>query len=308
RSAAVALVVLDDELRVRGLNPAARAVLAPGPGDRAGALLDDLVEPADVARLREELGSGGDLAGPFLLRWAGSGADPDAALLVSVVRASGDVGDARLVLLGRSAGPEVTREARVLRARRLQIVGQLTSGLAHELNNRLSTVTTFSDLLLGDAEPGSQDAEDLAEIKQAGLDSAVIMRKMDLFSGGHAGGARESFLDQVIADLEKLLRRFLSPDVALDTSIEPDCPSAAVAPIRIEEMLVALVANARDAMPEEGRVSIRVRAGHRTERYPGGCVVLEVADTGDARDVPPLSRAVEPFFSSRPPEGSSGLG
>lgn len=305
-SSALAMILVDLSLLVRDANPGASSTL--GDALRSGAPLADAVHDHDVARLRGAIDDRNGDEGPFLLRARSDPERPDGALLVSVLRLGGEDGTSGgFVLIGRSATEELEREARIIRARRWEIVGQLTSGVAHDLNNRLSTVTTFSDLMLGDAEPGSQDAEDLAEIKQAGLDSATITRKLDLFAGGHAGGAVEASLPDVVQGFEKLIRRFLGSEITLQTELDEACPRVATSPIRIEEMLIALVANARDAMADGGTLTVRARPGNSSGE-PAGTAVLEVHDTGPNHPIPPLERALEPFFSSKPHGIGSGLG
>lgn len=301
-----AVVLVDPSLVVRDANPGAKNTL--GDALRSGAPLGEAVHDQDVARLQRAIDDQDGDDGPYLLR---SGADPerpDGALLVSILPLRGEDGtNEGFALIGRSATGELEREARIIRARRWEIVGQLTSGVAHDLNNRLSTVTTFSDLMLGDAEQDSQNAEDLAEIKQAGLDSATITRKLDLFSGGHAGGAAEASLPDVVRGFEKLIRRFLGSEIKLETELDEACPRVAAPPIRIEEMLIALVANARDAMPDGGTLTVRARPG-TSSGEPAGTAVLDLHDTGSNHAIPPLERALQPFFSSKPHGIGSGLG
>lgn len=306
RSRSLAVILVDPSLVVRDANPGATNTL--GDALRSGAPLGDAVHDQDVARLRRTIDERNGDDGPYLLRAGSDPERPDGVLLVSMVSlGEGDGSNGGFALIGRSATEELEREARITRARRWEIVGQLTSGVAHDLNNRLSTVTTFSDLMLGDAEPDSQDAEDLAEIKQAGLDSATITRKLDLFAGGHAGGAVEASLPDVVRGFEKLIRRFLGSEIELETELDDACPRVATPPIRIEEMLIALVANARDAMADGGTLTVRARPGASPEE-PAGAAVLEVHDTGPDDTIPPLERALEPFFSSKPHGIGSGLG
>lgn len=298
-SETMAALVVDPDLGVADANPAAREILG---GDLvAGAHLADLVHGSDLEGLREAISTGAPRSGPLLLRSAQAPQDPDRALLASTLHIDDS---ARFVLLGRCAALDLRREARILRAQRYEIVGQLASGIAHDLNNRLSSVTIFSDLMLGDAEPGSQDAEDLAEIKQAGLDSAVITRKLDLFAGGHAPGASATSLPEVVRGFEMLIRRFVGEKIELETELDDRCAAVSAPPIRIEEVIIALVSNARDAMPEGGVLTLRAIPGAPAS----DTVVLEVIDTGLEDLRAPLQQALEPFFSSKPTEQGSGLG
>lgn len=298
-SDAIAVIIVRPDLVIDEVNPAAIAMI--GGSLAAGADLTDFLVGSDAERLRAAISSGTAPRDPVLLRATVAAGDPHRAILASVIA----VGEpARFVVIGRSAAPDLQREARILRAQRYEIVGQLTSGVAHDLNNRLSTVTTFSDLMLGDAEPGSQDAEDLAEIKRAGLDAAVITRKLDLFAGGYAGGAPETSVPDVVRGFEKLIRRFIGGAITLATDLDDECPRVATPPIRVEEVLIALVSNARDAMPEGGALTIRALPGDAGSRT----AVLEVHDTGVEELTAPLERALEPFYSSKAESAGSGLG
>lgn len=303
RAPGTAVLAVDRDFLVQDANDAARAAL--GDGLRRGTPLASAVAAEDMERLRDAVSRLPDAASPLLLRSVSDPADASRALLISLVPVQG-AHRGSLVLLGRSAAADLEREARILRARRWEIVGQLTSGVAHDLNNRLSTVTTFSDLMLGDAAPGSQDAEDLAEIKQAGLDSAEITRKLDLFAGGHAGGETDCAPPDVVRGFEKLIRRFLGTSITLETELDDSCPRVPTPPIRLEEVLIALVANAREAMPDGGVLTVRAAPGGSQD--PPGTAVLEVMDTGPGDALPPMARALEPFFSTKPHGTGSGLG
>ena len=295
----LAVIVLDGSLLIAGVNDTAREWT----GGRAvpGVPLQEAFHTPDAERIRGWAADPLAAVGPSLLRRAPDGGNDGALLVWGAPAADGD----GYVLIGRSAEADLEREARILRARRWEIVGQLTGGVAHDLNNRLSTVTTFSDLMLTDAEPGSQDAEDLLEIKQAGLDSASITRKLDLFSGGYVGDRTTSNWTEAVTGFEKLIRRFLGRDVELVLELDEDPPMVDAPAIRLEEILITLVANARDAMPDGGTLTVRTGRGSDPDRP---CAVLEVRDTGPENAIPPLERALEPFFSSKPWGLGSGLG
>jgi hypothetical protein len=109
---------------------------------------------------------------------------------------------------------------------------------------------------------------------------------------------------EVVRGFEKLTRRFVGGTITVDTDLDDACPMVATSPIRIEEILIALVSNARDAMPEGGTLTIRALPGDGGSRS----AVLEVHDTGTEDLTAPLERALEPFFSSKPQSDGSGLG
>jgi signal transduction histidine kinase len=313
------MLVVESDLTVSGASPAAERILG---GPLRGRNLGEAVLDEDCDRLREEL-SGGEGAGALLLLRARPDADPSAseatraaerrptdipALLVTLEPFRADEPTAGgALLVGRDATEELTREARVRRAARYEIVGQIASGVAHELNNLLSTVTTFSDLLLGDVDEGSTAAEDLADIKHAGLDASRVVRKLDLFACGLPAGPPEASAAEVVKGLEKLLRRFLPNEVTLETELEPGLPDVSAPAVRLEEIVLVLAANARDAMPDGGALHIAVRAGSGLADGRAS-VAVEVSDTGEGGAPPPIELATQPFFSTRPLGRGSGLG
>lgn len=250
-------LVVDWEGRIRDASDDASILLSSG-RDLVGRPLLDLLSPIDG----ELLTSSATLRTPsaylpLFLYAPGQRTGVPACVLVSAdLRV--DIDDTRwtVVLKGRRPKPGDLREARVLQAARYEIVGQLASGVAHELNNVLSTVTTLSDLLLTRFSPGSTEAEDLSEIKLAAREASLVLRKLDLFAGGRAKGPSWIHVGDVLSGLEKLTRRFLGPDTSLEIDVAEGCPPVFADPLRLEEAVFALVANARDAMPEGGSLKI----------------------------------------------------
>lgn len=296
-------VIVGRDGGVRFLNPCAGEILGREEVSAAGDDLRALVMPEDRPALDRLLSVGA--TDPALLRFADDGGTGVSALVLSAI-ALGPDHEGGVLLLGRDASAEVVREARVRAAERFEIVGQLASGIAHELNNALSTVTTFSDLLAAGADPGSETADDLNEIKEAALEAAAVIRKLDLF----AGGGRPSdgvgvHLPEVVQGATKLLSRFLTRGVTLTLDLDGATPEVLGTPRDVEEILFALAANAKDALDGSGTVTISAR--------PGGSAmaptaVLQVADSGTGPRPPAADRAVEAFFSSKPLTHGTGLG
>lgn len=309
-SAAEALVLeIGPEGVIRRASPRARLLLQ-GEEEIVGRPLVDFVSEED-RELLEATPAGPDPA-PYesllLLRAGGASRDPACVVTEARAASSGREGGAGIRLDCRPAGPRDVREARVLRAARYEIVGQIASGVAHELNNVLSTVTTFADLLLVRAPAGSSEAEDLAEIKAAALEASAVTRKLDLFAGGRAKGPREVHVDEILRGLQKLVRRFVAAETAVSLDVADDSPVVRVDPLHLEEAVMALVANARDAMPDGGTLTLRAR---RTDAPSDDdsrtWLRIEVHDTGAGPSIP-VEEASAPFASTAGLDRGTGLG
>lgn len=273
RTSAMVLVARDGT--VLFANPGAAAALGREGSALQGEDLHDLVVPEDrrtLARLLAPTGSSAEL-----LRFADTEGGNGRALVVSGTGLGPAHGDA-VLLLGRDAGAEGDGEERKRAAERYEIVGRLASGVAHELNNALSTVTTYADLLLADAEPGSEASQDLADIKAAALDAASVIRKLDLFSGGERPSEPgEVHVPEVVRGARKLLSRFLTRNVVLTMELDDEATAVRATPMDVEEILFALAANAREALDGTGEVTFSVRKGGSGS---APTTVLEVSDSG----------------------------
>jgi len=148
-----------------------------------------------------------------------------------------------------------------LEGERYELVGRIARGIGHDLNNTLSTVTTFADLLLAHTEPGSPAARDLAEIKDAGVAAAAIVRRLQLFARPGRHPAEDVDVAEVLRSMEPLLARLLAPNVTLEARSGSACPAVHAPRPRIEELLVALAGAARDALPTGGTLRIEAGAG-----------------------------------------------
>ncbi|HSM60618.1 MAG TPA: ATP-binding protein [Longimicrobiales bacterium] len=303
------LLEIGPEGMIRRASPRARLLLQ-GEEEIVGRPLVDFVSEED-RELLEAMPAGPDPA-PYesllLLRAGGASRDPACVVTEARAASSDGEGGAGIRLDCRPAGPRDVREARVLRAARYEIVGQIASGVAHELNNVLSTVTTFADLLLARAPAGSSEAEDLAEIKSAALETSAVTRKLDLFAGGRAKGPREVHVDEILRGLQKLVRRFVAAETAVSLDVADDSPAVRVDPLRLEEALMALVANARDAMPDGGTLTLRTRRTDApSEDDSRTWLRIEVHDTGAGPSIP-VEEASAPFASTAALDRGTGLG
>jgi PAS domain S-box-containing protein len=194
-------------------------------------------------------------------------------------------------------------EAQLMQSQRLEAVGRLAGGIAHDFNNLLTAVSGYAEFLiegLGEANPLRRDAD---EIKRAADVAAALVRQLLAFSRRQIVQPRTVDLNEVVRKAESLLRRLVGEDVVLETDLSPDLAPVKADPAQLEQIVVNLAVNARDAMPEGGRLSIQTRAGD-SER----AICVTVTDTGCGMDEYTRLRAFEPFFTTKAAGQGTGLG
>ena len=202
---------------------------------------------------------------------------------------------------------------------RLEAVGRLAGGIAHDLNNMLAAILGFSDLLGRSFEPDDLRASDVEQISRAASRSADLTRQLLAFARRELIQPRALDINAVIQHAQALLPPILGENVELDLRLATDLGVVYADPRQIEHMVMNLVLNARDAMPQGGRVTIETRAvqlgpGSGTWRseeeraQSGRFTMLSVTDTGHGMDAATLQRIWEPFFTTKPPGRGTGLG
>jgi two-component system, cell cycle sensor histidine kinase and response regulator CckA len=202
---------------------------------------------------------------------------------------------------------------------RLEAVGRLAGGIAHDLNNMLAAILGFGDLLGRTLEPDDPRASDVEQICRAAARSADLTRQLLAFARREMIQPRALDINTVIQHAQALLPPILGENVELELRLAPDLGVVYADPRQIEQMVMNLVLNARDAMPQGGRVTIQtgtVQLGPgagvwRTEEeraLSGRFTMLSVADTGHGMDAATLQRIWEPFFTTKPHGRGTGLG
>jgi PAS domain S-box-containing protein len=211
---------------------------------------------------------------------------------------------------------EKALQEQLAQSRRLESVGQLAGGIAHDFNNILGVIMNYAEFVGDELEPGSQAHQDVEEIRRAAERAAALTRQLLIFSRREVVKPELLYLRDVISELENLLRRALGERVELLTHFGEDRCAFEADPGQIEQVLVNLAVNARDAMPEGGRLVIEVDKAELDEEYtymhpdtkPGTYVRLKVSDTGVGMDEETLQRAFEPFYTTKRKGEGTGLG
>jgi PAS domain S-box-containing protein len=215
-------------------------------------------------------------------------------------------------------------EAQLHQSQRLEALGQLAGGVAHDFNNLLSVILNYASLVsekLSDAaesEAGTQWDEplrDIEQIEKAGERARLLTRQLLLFARREVVQARPLSLNSAITQMEQILRRTIGQQIELVVNLAPNLPPILADPGQLEQIILNLAINARDAMPSGGMLSIDTEVTEISECdttiagvLPGPYVHLRVSDTGQGMSAEVRDRAFEPFFTTKPRGEGSGLG
>lgn len=209
--------------------------------------------------------------------------------------------------------------AQFLQSQKLEVVGRLAGGIAHDFNNLLTTVIGTADLMMSEINKEDRLFEDVQEIKKAGERAASLTRQLLAFSRKQVLKPKVLDLNEVIAGMEKMLRRMIGEDIEIERILEPELGKVKVDPTQIGQVIMNLAVNARDAMPMGGKITIRTANVDLDESYAhdhalgfklrsGPYVKLSLSDTGIGMDRETREQIFEPFFTTKEEGKGTGLG
>ena len=207
-------------------------------------------------------------------------------------------------------------QKQLLQAQKMEAVGRLAGGVAHDFNNILTIIGCYSDLLLGELTPGDPKFEYVEQIKGAGKKGSWLALQLLAFSRKQARSPRVLDINVVVAECTKMLGRVIGKDIRVETKLAQDIGMLKADPGQIEQILLNLAINAADAMPEGGQFMITTRNTELDELYVsshigahcGSYVTLEVNDTGRGMDPETQMHIFEPFFTTKEEGKGTGLG
>jgi two-component system, cell cycle sensor histidine kinase and response regulator CckA len=320
-----AIVVLDAEGEIRRANSEFIRLFGYTREEAEGAQLDDLIVPAEQREDAAELGRltvEGKLTRAELVRRRKDGTLVDVSLLARLIRIPGqplhlyaiyrDITDQR-----KAERQLREREDDLRHAQRLEAVGKLAGGVAHDFNNLLTVINGHARFVLGALAPDHPVRPDVEEIERAGLRAAALTQQLLAFSRRQVLRPAVLDLNTVVREMERMLRRLIGSHIRLVTSL--DARPAAVLADRgqLEQVMMNLVVNARDAMPGGGTLTIATRtkeldaADPELENWqtePGRYVLLVVEDTGEGMTQEVLDQIFDPFFTTKERGKGTGLG
>jgi signal transduction histidine kinase/CheY-like chemotaxis protein len=307
-SAPDALLVADADGRILLANARAEEVFGYGREELIGRALDQLIPQGVSARRRDGSEFPVDVRLSTVKLASGRG----------VCAAVRDVSEQRKAdqALRESQAALEESQRHLAQSQKIEAVGRLAGGVAHDFNNLLGVILGFSELARKDLPAGHRAHQRVEQIQKAAERAATLTRQLLAFSRKQLLQPRVVDLNTIARDMERMLLRLIGEDIRLVTSFTPDLWPVRADPAQIEQVILNLAVNARDAMPAGGTLAIRTShadldpafvSGHPGSS-PGPHAVLTVGDTGHGMDEATLSHVFEPFFTTKPAGRGTGLG
>lgn len=319
--APIGILLIDHKYNVMECNHAFHVIIRRPRGGIIGTSMAELIAPDDrknmMIKLAEVIG-GTDQLKPLEVKMV-SDREIIAQVFVKrfgLVSKEGAGEQNGLMLYFIDSTDQKHLQAQFAQSQKMQAIGQLAGGVAHDFNNLLTAMIGFCDLLLQRHKPGDQSFNDIMQIKQNGNRAANLVRQLLAFSRQQTLQPKVLSLADVLSELANLLRRLIGATVKLDMVHGRDVGLVKVDQGQLEQVIINLVVNARDAMPQGGTVTIRTR-NHKQETHvlrgqddmtPGNYVAIEVVDSGVGIPAENIQRIFEPFFSTKEIGSGTGLG
>lgn len=307
--------LLDQQGVLLYLSPSIQHLLGYQPAELLGTLVFDLIHPADLDQVRE--------------RWAQLDVRQGAQMIYRVRHRSGEwrwfdaqgslaerEGGSYAVLVSRDITDRRQLEAQLFESQKLEAIGQLAGSLAHDFNNMLVVISGCAELASAELPPDNPARNELSEIQEAARRATGLTRQLLTFARRQPSAPEALHLNGLIGELERMLRRLSRENISLVSTLAPDLWTIWADRGQIEQVLVNLTVNARDAMPNGGRLAITTAnvvidglAGDSSMAIPPGAyVLLAVADSGVGMSEEVQRHAFEPFFTTKGPGQGTGLG
>ncbi len=211
-------------------------------------------------------------------------------------------GDVKVIMLARDLTEELALQEQLRQSQKMDAIGRLAGGVAHDFNNLLTVIGGYAGVLEASLAPGAAGGA-AQEIVDATERAAALTRQLLLLTRRQLAQPSVVDLNAAVRGLEPILRSILPERIALELALEPELPAVEIDPSQLDQVLLNLALNARDAMPGDGRLRIETRRG-----TPSRFLHLNVSDTGQGMDEETRARAFEPFFTTKPAGAGTGLG
>jgi len=303
--------------RFLDVNPALITMLGHGSVEdllKLDARRDVFVHPQELDRLAEDYGRTGSLKG-VEVQWKRKDGRVIIVRLSGSAASSADEPEEVLELIAEDITDRRQLEEQLRQSQKMDAVGRLAGGVAHDFNNLLMVINGYTEVLLEQLEPGSAMHRKVQSIQQAADRAATLTRQLLAFSRKQLLELKVVDVNTVVGDMERLLRPLIGENIELVTRLSTETGHTRADAGQLEQVIMNLVVNAKDAMPEGGKLTLQssdvtVRSDFSEHRFiqPGRYAVISVADTGHGMDKETQSRIFEPFFTTKEKGKGTGLG
>ncbi|HXB53988.1 MAG TPA: response regulator [Vicinamibacteria bacterium] len=281
-----------------------------------GMTIKDIRPPEEIPALMEELETPAWPKSDWLRVWKHRRKDGSIINVETGANAITFQGRKAVLVLAHDVTEKKKLEAQLLQSQKMEAVGQLAGGVAHDFNNLLGVITGYTDLLLKDLGAQHAGTRRAEQIRKAADRAAGLTRQLLAFSRKQVLQPKVLDLNAIVLDVEKMLHRLIGEDIQLVTVLGEALGRVKADPGQIEQVIVNLSVNARDAMPRGGKLIIETAnaeldglyAGTRTEVTAGPYAMLAVSDTGHGMDTETMSHIFEPFYTTKEEGKGTGLG
>jgi PAS domain S-box-containing protein len=315
-----AIITMDSQLAIREFNPAAEQMFGYLRTDILGRNVEILLPPAEraiaIGAMSQYLATGrGPLAGRQLELTAVR-ADATEFPVELTVALVGSERNRAMTSFVRDITERRLLEEQLRQSQKLEAIGRLAAGVAHDFNNILMSIMGSADLILMDTKGNESLSSETNEIKLSVQRGAGLTRQLLAFSRRQATRPRLFILGEVVAGMETMLRRLIGPEIDFQMSLNAASANVTADPAQIEQVILNLVINARDAMPDGGHLTVTLdevdldewTAAMIGEAQPGHYTRLSVKDTGTGMDEQTRAKLFEPFFTTKEQGKGTGLG
>ena len=303
--------------RFLDVNPALIAMLGHSSVEevlRLDAGHDVFVNPRELDRLAEDYRRTETLKG-VEVQWKRKDGNLITVRLSGVAAMSGEEGEEVLELMAEDITDRRQLEEQLRQSQKMDAVGRLAGGVAHDFNNLLMVINGYTEVLLEELEAGSEMHRQVESIQEAAERAATLTRQLLAFSRKQLLELKVIEVNRIIGNMERLLRPLIGENIELVTRLCPDAGRTRADAGQLEQVIMNLVVNAKDAMPEGGKITlqssdvdVRQRLSEHRFIQPGRYAVISVSDTGHGMDKETQSRIFEPFFTTKEKGKGTGLG
>lgn len=313
-----AVVITDKEGNIQYVNPAFESITGYEAveviGKNPGILKSGKQKEKFYRELWETINRGEVWKGHFLNRKKDGSFYEEESVIFPVKDAGGIL--CGFTKVARDVTEEMEMEKHLQQARKMEVIGRLAGGIAHDFNNLLTGIKGLVDLAIMDLKPGTPSMDYIEDICRVTDQAVDLVRQLLAFSRRQIISPRPIMVNSIIRDMERMIKRILGNNINISISLDPEVKASKMDPGQLEQVIMNLLVNARDAMPGGGELHIDTGMKRLEEsdkkKYPfitpGEYVMLSVRDTGTGMDEETLSHIFEPFFTTKEKGKGTGLG